>query len=411
MTRSAMLAPKPGLPLPCAEPQSLGLAPDRLPRIAAALNAEVARDALPGAVLMIARRGQLGYCETFGHLDPAAQTPMPVDAMFSIASMTKPLVTVGALMLSEAGRLAVNEPVASYLPQLARMQVNPPECDGSTGAPTVAPLRAMTIEDLMRHTAGLSYGRGDNALYQRYPVSSDVASSKWTGAEFLDRLAALPLHYQPGSMWEYSLGLDVLGLVIEAVAGMPLARYLEENLFGPLQMRDSAFTVPPAKVGRYAKALPVDPVTREPQALRDGTTPHKFDCGGGCAVSTAADYLRFAQMLLNGGALDGVRVLARKTVEYMTTDHLGPEVDLAKLNDYPNIRGYGFGLGVAVRRSAGRGGMPSSAGEFHWAGSTGTYFWVDPAEELVVVFMAHAPGAIRYYHRQLLHALVLQALV
>ena len=398
-------------PLPVAEPQALGFAPDRLPRIAVALQAEIVRDALPGAVLMIARRGKLGYCETFGHLDPAARTAMPADALFSIASMTKPLVAVGALMLAEEGRLAVNEAVGKYLPQLAGMEVNPPQCDGAAGAPTVAANRQMTIEDLMRHTAGLSYGRGDKALYGRYPFSSDVASTTWTGSEFLEQLATLPLHYQPGAMWEYSLGLDVLGLVIEAVTGMPLAAYLDEKLFRPLQMRDTVFTVPAAAVSRYAKALPVDPVTQQPQTLRDGTTPHKFDCVGGCAVSTAADYLRFAQMLLNGGELDGARVLSRKSVEYMTGDHLGPEVDLSKLNDYPNIRGYGFGLGVAVRRSAGRGGMPSSAGEFHWAGSTGTYFWVDPAEELVTVFMAHAPGAIRYYHRQLLHALVLQALV
>lgn len=398
-------------PLPVAEAQALGFAPDRLPRIAVALNAEIARKALPGAVLMIARRGRLAYCETFGHLDPAARSAMPVDAMFSIASMTKPLVTVGALMLAEEGRIAVNEAVGKYLPQLARMQVNPPQCDGSAGSPTVAVNRQMTIEDLMRHTAGLSYGRGDKALYARYPFSSDVASTKWTGSEFLGQLAALPLHYQPGSMWEYSLGLDVLGLVIEAVSGMPLAKYLDEKLFRPLQMHDTAFTVPSAETARYAKALAADPVTQQAQTLRDGTTPHKFDCGGGCAVSTAADYLRFAQMLLNGGELDGVRLLSRKTVAYMTSDHLGPEVDLSKLNDYPNIRGYGFGLGVAVRRSAGRGGMPGSAGEFHWAGSTGTYFWVDPAEELVTVFMAHAPGAIRYYHRQLLHTLVLQALV
>lgn len=397
-------------PLPPAEPRSLGFAPDRLPRIAAALNAEIARGALPGAVLMIARGGRLGYCETFGHLDPAARTAMPVDAMFSIASMTKPLVIVGALMLCEEGRMAVNQPVSHYLPQLAGMRVNPPQCDGAAGAPTEALLREMTIEDLMRHTAGLSYGRGDKALYARYPFSSDVASTKWSGAEFLAQLASLPLHYQPGSMWEYSLGLDVLGLAVEAVTGRPLAQYLEDCLFRPLRMQDTAFTVPPAKVPRYAKALPRDPVSGMPQTLRDGTIPHKFDCGGGCGVSTAADYLRFAQMLLNGGELDGARVLSRKTVEYMTTDHLGPEVDLSKLNDYPNIRGYGFGLGVAVRRSAGRGGMPGSTGDFHWAGSTGTYFWVDPAEELVTVFMAHAPGSIRYYHRQLLHALVLQAL-
>jgi CubicO group peptidase (beta-lactamase class C family) len=359
---------------------------------------------------MIARRGRLAYCETFGHLDPAAGSAMTADAMFSIASMTKPLVAVGALMLCEEGRMAVNQPVSRYLPQLAGMRVNPPQCDGAVGDPVEPALREMTIEDLMRHTAGLSYGRGERALYARYPVSSDIASTRWDGAGFLEQLAALPLHYQPGSRWEYGLGLDVLGLAIEAVTGQGLAQYLDERLFRPLGMRDTAFTVPADKVRRYAKALPRDPLTGEPQTLRDGTTPHKFDCGGGCAVSTAADYLRFAQMLANGGELDGVRVLSRKMVEYMTADHLGPEVDLSKLNDYPNIRGYGFGLGVAVRRSAGRGGMPGSAGDYHWAGSTGTYFWVDPAEQLVTVFMAHAPGAIRYYHRQLLHALVLQAL-
>jgi CubicO group peptidase (beta-lactamase class C family) len=398
------------LPLPPEDSQTLGFAADRLPRIAAALQAEIARGALPGAVLMIARRGRLAYSETFGHLDPAAATPMPADALFSIASMTKPLVAAGALMLCEEGRMTVNQPVSHYLPQLAGMRVNPPQCDGAAGAPTEAQRREMTIEDLMRHTAGLSYGRGDKALHARYPFSSDVASSKWTGAEFLAQLAALPLHYQPGTQWEYSFGLDVLGLAIEAVTGQPLSRFLDERLFRPLGMVDTVFTVPAAQVPRYAKALARDPVTGEPQTLRDGTTPHKFDCGGGCAVSTAADYLRFAQMLLNRGELDGVRVLSRKTVEFMTSDHLGPEVDHAKLNDYPNIRGYGFGLGVAVRRSAGRGGMPGSAGDFHWAGSTGTYFWVDPGEELAVVFMAHAPGTIRYYHRQLLHALVLQAL-
>lgn len=394
-------------PFPLTEPASLGLARDRLQRIGQALTAEIEAGSLPGAVLAIARHGKLGYYETFGHLDPVARTPMTKDAVFSIASMTKPLVTVGALMLYEEGRLMVNEPVGKYLTQLARMQVAVPQCDGAT----VAPARAMTIEDLMRHTAGLSYGRGNTPLHARYPFSSDIAATKWTGAEFIEQLAALPLHYQPGSAWEYGFGLDVLGLAIESVTGMPLGRYLEERLFGPLGMRDTGFTVPPAKVGRYAKALPNDPVTREPQTLRDGTKPHKFDCGGGCAVSTAADYLRFAQMLLNGGELDGVRILARKTVEYMTADHIGPEVDTAKLREYPNINGYGFGLGVAVRRGAGMGGMMSSPGEFHWAGSTGTYFWVDPAEALVVVFMAHAPGTIRYYHRQLLHALVLQALV
>jgi CubicO group peptidase (beta-lactamase class C family) len=175
-------------------------------------------------------------------------------------------------------------------------------------------------------------------------------------------------------------------------------------------MHDTGFVVPESQVARYARPHANDPLTHEPQTLRDGTKLHKFDCGGGCAVSTALDYLKFAQMLGNGGELDGVRLLGRKTVDYMTADHLGPEIDTTLLREYPNINGYGFGLGVAVRRGAGVSGVMSSRGEFHWAGSTGTYFWVDPAESLAVVFMAHAPGAIRYYHRQVLHALVMQAL-
>jgi CubicO group peptidase (beta-lactamase class C family) len=393
-------------PFPPSEPRTLGFLPERLKRIESAFNAEIAAGTLPGAVLAIARDGKLAYFESFGHLDPGAGTPMPRDAIFSIASMTKPLVTVGALMLCEEGRMMVNEPVAKYLPQIGRMQVAA-QCDGMAN---LASARAMTIEDLMRHTAGVSYGRGNTALHARYPVSSDSAATQWTGPEFLEHLATLPLHYPPGTAWEYSLGLDVLGLAIEAVVGMPLGRYLAERIFSPLGMVDTSFAVPSDKVARYARALPVDPVTHEPQKLRDGTRPHKFDCGGGCAVSSAGDYLRFAQMLLDGGEWNGIRILGRKTVEYMTSDHIAPGIDVTKLNEWPNLHGYGFGLSVAVRRGAGLGGMPSSAGEFHWAGSTGTYFWVDPAERLAVVFMAHAPGTIRYYHRQLLHALVLQAL-
>jgi CubicO group peptidase (beta-lactamase class C family) len=268
----------------------------------------------------------------------------------------------------------------------------------------------MTIQDLMRHTAGVSYGRGTTPLHGIWPVGSAWAASRWTGKELIDRIAELPLHFQPGSAWEYSLGLDVLGLAVEAVAGKTLREFLTERLFTPLGMPDTGFVVPDRDLPRYAKALPNDPLSGEPQTIRDGTRLYKFDCGGGCAVSTASDYLRFARMLLNGGTLDGVRILGRKTVAYMTADHMGPEIDATLLRAYPNINGYGFGLGVAVRRGAGISGVNSSAGEFHWAGSTGTYFWCDPMEELAVVFMAHAPGAIRYYHRQLLHALVTQAL-
>jgi CubicO group peptidase (beta-lactamase class C family) len=396
-------------PLARDDPRTLGFSVERLGRIGTALEAEVTAGTLPGAVMAIARHGRLAYLEAFGYRDPTSRELMTSDAIFSIASMTKPMTAVGALMLYEEGRLMVNEPVGKYLPQLAGMRVGTPGCDGSPGQ-TIEAARAMTIQDLMRHTAGVSYGRGDTTLHKIYPVSSTWAASNWTGAQFLERLGNLPLHYQPGTAWEYSLSLDVLGLVIEHVAGMPLREYLAKRLFEPLHMVDTGFVVPAERLSRYARAAVKDPLTGEAQTLRDGTKLHKFDCGGGCAVSTTGDYLRFAQMLLNGGELDGVRVLGRKTVDYMTADHLGAEVDTARLRAYPNINGYGFGLGVAVRRSAGVSGVMSSPGEFHWAGSTGTYFWVDPSESLVVVLMAHAPGAIRYYHRQLLHALVLQAL-
>ncbi len=397
-------------PLPFEEPQALGFSGDRLQRIGAAIKSEVESGTLPGAVVAIARGGSLAYFDAFGYLDPEKRTPMRTDAIFSIASMTKPMTTVGALTLYEEGRLMVNEPVAKYLPRLAHMRVGGPGCDGSA-ATTVDAVREMTIQDLMRHTAGVSYGRGNTPLHKIWPISSTWSANNLTGAEFIDRIAGLPLLFQPGSAWEYSLGMDVLGLVIEKVAGMPLRQLLSERVFDPLGMKDTGFVVPENEIDRYAKLLAVDPITREPQAIRDGTKLHKFDCGGGCAVSTAADFLRFAQMLLNCGELDGTRILARKTVEYMTADHLGPEVDTTNLRAYPNINGYGFGLSVAVRRGSGISGVMSSRGEFHWAGSTGTYFWCDPEEELVTVFMSHAPGAIRYYHRQLMHALVLQALL
>jgi CubicO group peptidase (beta-lactamase class C family) len=218
-------------PLPLAEPQVLGFAADRLPRIATAIEGEIARKALPGAVLMIARRGRLAYCETFGHLDPVAGSAMPVNAMFSIASMTKPLVTVAALMLCEEGRMAVNQPVRHYLPQLAGMRVNPPLCDGAPGAPTEAALREMTIEDLMRHTAGLSYGRGDKAIYQRYPASSDAASSRWNGSEFLAHIASLPLQLaariEPDAAKQKALWKTAQTTIIEEVCAVPLFEQLQ----------------------------------------------------------------------------------------------------------------------------------------------------------------------------------------
>jgi CubicO group peptidase (beta-lactamase class C family) len=274
--------------------------------------------------------------------------------------------------------------------------------------------RQPTIQDLMRHTAGFTYGnQGTTALHKAYPGGSGNVAETMTGAEFVDALAKLPLHYQPGTRWDYSYGLDILGLALESVAKQPLGRVLQDRIFGPLGMRDTAFTVPQDKTSRIARALPIDPVTGQPQSIRDQTKPWKFECGGGCLTSTALDYLRFAQMLLNRGALDGTRVLGRKTVEFLTADHLGPEVDAAKLHNFPveHIDGYGFGFGVAVRRVPGVAGIMGSPGDFRWSGAQGTLFWVDPKEELAVVYMAQTPGAIRAHYRQVIATLVQQAIV
>jgi CubicO group peptidase (beta-lactamase class C family) len=401
-------------PLPRARPESVGLSSERLDRIAQVIRADVERGRLPGAVVAVARKGRLVYYEAFGYLDKSANVPMPKDAIFSIASMTKPMAAVAALMLHEEGRLLVTAPVGNYLPQLAKMQVVVMRNDGSGNivAETLPARRGITSQDLMRHTAGLTYGnRGTTALHKAYPLSSNWSAANLTGAEFLEKLSALPLHYHPGSVWDYSLGLDVLGLAVEAVSGQTLGQFLHQRLVKPLQMADTAFVVPPEKAKRFAKPLPNDPDTGKPQVIRDATKPTKFECGGGCAVSTASDYLRFSQMLLNRGRLGDVRILGGKTVDFMTANHLGPEVDVEKLRTYPNINGYGFGLSVAVRQHTGMAGMMGTPGDYNWGGANGTYFWVDPKEQLVVVFMAHTPGPIRLHTRQLITALVLQSLV
>lgn len=402
--------------LPRATPESVGMSSQRLARIGAALEADIDNGRMPGAVIAVARKGKLVYYEAFGFLDKSKGIPMPKDAIFSIASMTKPVVAAAALTFYEENRLLVHEPVGTYLPPLKNMTVAVLKRDGSGNESfdREPARRQPTIQDLMRHTAGFTYGnQGTTALHKAYLGGSGNVADTMTGAQFVDALAKLPLHYQPGTRWDYSYGLDILGLTLESVAKQPLGRVLQDRLFGPLGMTDTAFTVPANKSSRIARALPTDPVTGQPQSIRDQTQPWKFECGGGCLTSTAVDYLRFAQMLLNRGTLDGTRVLGRKTVEYMTADHLGPEVDTSKLHHFPveHIDGYGFGFGVAVRRVPGVAGIMGSPGDYRWSGAQGTLFWVDPKEELAVVYMAQTPGAIRAHYRQVIATLVQQAIV
>jgi CubicO group peptidase (beta-lactamase class C family) len=399
-------------PLPRAKPEEVGMSSDRLGLIGRAINAEVAAGQLPGAVVGIARRGKLVYFEAFGYRDKVTGVPMMTDTIFSIASMTKPMVAVAALQLYEQGRLLMDDPLAKYFPKFRDTRVAVMDSTKESIVDKVPAARKITIQDLFRHTSGLIYGgRGATAVHKLFPESSAAASTSLTGPEFLDKLSALPVLHQPGTVWDYGFGLDVLGLVVESLTEKSLGQYLQEHVIKPLGMVDTAFVIPADKVSRFAQALPNDPLTGQPQSIKPTTRSAKFECGGGCLSSTASDYMRFALMLANKGTYDGNRILGRKTVEYMVSNQLAPDLkNMIGITGDPTRADYGFGLGVAVRTEPGIVRMMGSVGDFSWPGASGTNWWVDPREELTVVFMAHSPGPIRWKYRQMINALVYQSL-
>jgi CubicO group peptidase (beta-lactamase class C family) len=398
--------------LPGAEPEAVGMSSARLARIVPALNAQIEADQLPGAVVAVARHGHLVFHEAVGHLGPDRRAPMPLDALFAIASMTKPVTGVAGLLLWEEGRLGLADPIERFLPQLGNRRVavlNERVLAGQGPIETVPAARSITIQDLMRHTSGLTYGgRGTTAVHALYPASSNAAGASLDSAAFLERLAAAPLLYQPGTVWDYGLSIDVIGLVVEAISGQSLGAFLEQRLFRPLGMVDTSFQVPPNKVARLARPLPRDPDTDEAQVVPDRAQALRFECGGGGLASTALDYLRFAQMLLGGGVLGDTRILGRKTVEAMRTNRMTPDIENRIPGLDPNSEGYDFGLTVAVRERAST--LMGSPGEFYWNGAYGTLWWADPVEDLAVVFMAQVPGEQRRRFRPLINALVYQAL-
>jgi CubicO group peptidase (beta-lactamase class C family) len=399
-------------PLPRARPEEVGLSSERLSRIGATLNADIEAGRIPGAVIAIARHGKLVALDAYGWRDKPAGIAMTTDTIFNIASMTKPMTTVGALMLYEQGKILIDEPLSKYFPNFAQMRVAVHDA-GEPTAETVPANRQITIQDLMRHTSGLIYGgRGNTLVHKMYPAGSVDAAREYDGAAFLDKLASLPLLYQPATVWDYGFGLDVMGLTIEKISGQSLGQYLRANLFIPLGMTDTGFSISPDKAVRYAKPLAADPDTGKPQARSpELTQPLKFECGGGCAASTASDYLRFAIMLMNGGRASEARLLGRKTVDYMLSDQLGANIKNLVGNADPTRADYGFGLGLAVRTTPGVVRMMGSVGQFSWPGASGTDWWVDPKEELAVVYLSAAPGPIRWHYRQKINALVYQAIV
>jgi len=416
-------------PLPTATPESVGLSSERLGRIGDRLREDIDNGRIPGAVVAIARRGRLVYFEAFGYRDKANNVRMTTDTIFDLTSMTKPLTSIGALILYEEGRLALSDPASKYFPPLEKMpvavlRINPTSREeeavtrtdpatGKSSLETGQVARPMTIHDLLRHTSGLTYGvMGDTAVHKMYPAISYTAPAEMTGEEFIEKLGTLPLLHQPGTVFDYGFSTDVLGLALEAVTKKRLSAYLQESLFRPLGMKDTMFLVGAESATRYAKGLPTDPDTGKPQSILDLTKPLKFDCGGACAASTAGDYLRFAQMLLNGGILNGRRIVSRKVVEFMTADHLGPGVENRIADDIGSeYRGYTFGLGVAVRKQTGISPAIGSIGDYRWIGAYGTEFWVDPKEQLVAVFMLAAHGETVGHYRESIRALVMQAII
>jgi CubicO group peptidase (beta-lactamase class C family) len=400
-------------PLPRAKPEDVGLSSERLARIGETLKADIEAGRIPGAVIAIALHGKLVVFDDYGWRDKAAGVAMTTDTIFNIASMTKPITTVGALMLYERGEILIDDPLAKYFPKFAQMRVAARDAAGEPTAETVPANRPITIQDLMRHTSGLVYGgRGNTLVHKMYPAGSGDAAREYDAAAFTDKLASLPLLYQPATVWDYGFGLDMLGLTIEQISKQSLGQYLQANLFTPLGMTDTGFSISADKAARYAKPLPVDPDTGKPQARSpELTQPLKFECGGGCAASTASDYLRFAMMLMNGGRSGEARMLGRKTVDYMLSDQLGPNIKNLIGNADPTRADFGFGLGLAVRTTPGVVRLMGSVGQFTWPGASGTDWWVDPKEELAVVYLSAAPGPIRWHYRQKINALVYQAII
>jgi CubicO group peptidase (beta-lactamase class C family) len=389
-------------PLPDAKPESLGLSKVRLQRMSDAFKRDIDKGTTPGVTMMVARRGRIGWFDALGRQNPGTDAPMAHDSIFRIFSMTKPIVSIGIMTLVENGELLLTDPLAKYIPEFTDQKVAV-ENDGRLDlVPTVRPI---TIQDLLRHTSGITYDHTGDGPVQKMYQQSRLRSRKITNAEHAAMVAGFPLICQPGSEWNYSRSTDILGRVIEVISGQSLGAFLTERILAPLQMTETGFHTGIENKGRLAEAFPTDPWTGDAVKLFDMTEKPAMESGGGGLVSTTMDYARFCQMLLNGGTLDGNRIIGRKTLQFMASDHLDPAV---KINGTLLSPGHGFGLGFCVRTHEGLAPVAGSVGQFFWSGIAGTFFWIDPKEELFAVFMSQGPGQ-REYFRTLVRSLVYAA--
>jgi CubicO group peptidase (beta-lactamase class C family) len=405
-----------GQSLPTSKrPEDVGLSSERLARITNFFQGEIDKGAVPGATLLIARDGKIAFFQSLGYQDREKKIPMKPDAIFRIFSMTKPITSVAVMMLAEEGKIDLLAPVSKYLPEFKDVRVGVEKIDPTTNKPALSLVdlqRPMTVQDLLRHTSGLVYGPFGNSLVHQIYNKSNLFDNNQTLAEFVTKLSKLPLAHQPGSEWEYGMSTDVLGRIVEQVSGMPFDQFVENRITEPLGMHDTAFYLTAAQAPRLAEAQ-IDPATgkRPVVSTVENLTKEKqkWFSGGGGLLSTASDYARFCQMFLNGGELDGVRLLSPKTLAVMTSDQIPPGIPRSGYEDMaPTLElGQSFGLGFAVRTDAGHSPLSGSAGDYFWAGAFGTYFWVDPQEKLFAVMMLQMPfeqsGPYRRAFRELVY--------
>ena len=368
---------------------------------------EIAAGKIPGAVILIQQHGQPVYFESFGLRDVESRRPMTADSIFRLYSMSKAITSVAAMMLVDDGKLRLNDPLSKYIPAFAETKVGVEKPDGKLA---LEPLqRPITIEDLLRHTSGLTYGfYGDSAVRKLY-ANSGLFDGDLDNAAFAERLAKLPLAEQPGTRWDYGHSTDVLGRVIEVVSGQSLFQFEKERLLGPLGMNETAFSVADAaQRPRIAEPLPDDRFERPIAGIKDPTLPRRWESGGAGMVGTIGDYARFLQMLLDGGTVDGRQYLKPETIALMASDHIGPETKIARDEFYFPGEASGFGLGFAVRTA-----VPANTawplGEYRWDGVGGTFFFVDPKDDMFTLLMMQSPSQ-RVRIETELKALVYQAL-
>ncbi len=395
--------------LPLAKPVELGLSEARTGRLLAKLQDEIDRKRLPGAIVLVARHGKLAVHEALGYQGADTRVPMTTDSIFRIYSMTKPIVSVAMMMMVEQGKVLLGDPVSKYLPEFAGQKVSV-TVDGEAQLKPVS--RAATVQDLLRHTAGLTYEFLGVDPVQRQYIQARVRTDlrDITNADFSPTLAALPLIAEPGTVWEYSRATDVVGRLIEVISGQTLGDFLAAEIFKPLNMTHTGFSVPPEHHHRVAEPFAKDPDGAPQMKVIDIRKVALFESGGGGLASTASDYARFCQFMLNKGELDGVRLLGPRTVDFMTSDHLGglPVRSGGSTTLLPP--GYGFGLGFAVRTTPGLSSVPGSVGMYYWGGLAGTTFFIDPAEDMFAMLMVQAPNQ-REYYRHLFRNMVYAALV